>query len=296
MSSFHRKYGPTRSSSIGGGMLSLIIAKPTSAPVWASCTAQGWGIARCSSSASAKISAIELRYWSWPGPRRRPMTAARSPSSRCRATRPSPSPPPRHARASSSVGDPDLAPPAAAGARLGGLCGSAAAVDDVGAPQVPQRVAPRVHQAAERPDGPDGPGGGGVDLVDDRRRGHGRNVGLAAEQAAEPGGHRGAVVVAVAEQVDEERGRDAGQDDDQQQDQRDPVDGGGGGPDPRDEQPPAGQHHHPRDNQDRGERSGGGGEPAVGALRDADGAGPGLGDQDADDVAGDGRERAVVED
>src|SRR5262249_45057475 len=125
---------------------------------------------------------------------------------------------------------------------------------------------------------------------------HGRNVGLAAEQAAEPGGHRGAVVVAVAEQVDEDSGRDAGQNDDQQQDQRDPVDGSGGGPDPRDEQPPAGQHHHPRDNQDRGERSGGGGEPAVGALRDAEGGGPGLGDQDADDVAGDGRERAVVED
>src|SRR5262249_22337809 len=79
MSSFHRKYGPTRSPSIGCGMLSLIIAKPTSAPVWASCTAHGWGIARCSWSASAKISSIELRYWSWPGPRRRPRTAARSP-------------------------------------------------------------------------------------------------------------------------------------------------------------------------------------------------------------------------
>src|SRR5215471_1467610 len=60
-------------------MLSLIIAKPTSAPVRASCTAHGWGIARCSSSASSKISSIELRYWSWPGPRCRPMTAARSP-------------------------------------------------------------------------------------------------------------------------------------------------------------------------------------------------------------------------
>jgi hypothetical protein len=38
------------------------------------------GIARCSSSASVKISSIEPRYWSWPGPRRRPMTAARSPA------------------------------------------------------------------------------------------------------------------------------------------------------------------------------------------------------------------------
>src|SRR5690348_4019623 len=56
------------------------MAKPTSAPVSASCTAHGRGIARCSSSASAKISSIELRYWSWPGPRRRPMTAARSPT------------------------------------------------------------------------------------------------------------------------------------------------------------------------------------------------------------------------
>src|SRR4051812_40747057 len=78
MSSFHRKYGPTRSSSIGCGMSSLIITKPTTAPVTASCTAHGRGIARFSSSASAKISSIELRYSSWPGARRRPVTAARS--------------------------------------------------------------------------------------------------------------------------------------------------------------------------------------------------------------------------
>ena len=46
---------------MGWGMLSLIIAKPTSSPVAASWTAHGCGIARGSSSASAKISAIELR-------------------------------------------------------------------------------------------------------------------------------------------------------------------------------------------------------------------------------------------
>src|SRR5262245_33607610 len=195
-----------------------------------------------------------------------------------------------------SVRDSDSPPPAAAGAWLGGLCGRAAAVDDVGAPQVPQRIAPGVHEAAERPDRPDGPGGGGVYLVDDGRGGHGGYVGLAGKQAAEPGGHGRAVVVSVAEQVDGDRGQDAGQDDDQEQDQRDVVDGGGGSPDPGDEQPAAGQHHDPADDQDGGERPCGRGEPAVGAFRDADGAGPGLGDQDADDVAGDGREGAVVKD
>ena len=49
MSSLHRKYGPTRSSSIGSGMLSLIITKPTRAPDSASWMAHGFGIARGSS-------------------------------------------------------------------------------------------------------------------------------------------------------------------------------------------------------------------------------------------------------
>src|SRR5262249_9182549 len=57
-----------------------------------------------------------------------------------------------------------------------------------------------------------------------------------------------------------------------------------------------GRPRAPADDRDGGERPGGRGEPAVGAFRDADGAGPGLGDQDADDVAGDGREGAVVKD
>ena len=59
-----------------------------------------------------------------------------------------------------------------------------------------------------------------------------RNVGAEDEQAAEPGADGGAVVVGVAEQVDQIGGIDPGEDDDQQQDQRDPVDRRGGGPDP----------------------------------------------------------------
>jgi integrase/recombinase XerD len=56
------------------------------------------------------------------------------------------------------VGHADLAPAAAAGAGLGGVGGDAAAVDDVGTPQVPQRHRPGVHEPAERPDRPDQPG------------------------------------------------------------------------------------------------------------------------------------------
>jgi len=151
-----------------------------------------------------------------------------------RAERP-PRPQARPSRAAASVGNPDLPPPAAAGAGLGGRGGAAAAVDDVGPPQVPQRVAPGVHEPAERPHRPDDPGGRGVQLVDDGRVRDRGDLGGAAEQAAEPGRHRGAVVVAVAEQVDEQGRDDPGQDDDQQQDQRDVVDRAGGGPHPRDQ-------------------------------------------------------------
>src|SRR5512142_859309 len=67
------------------------------------------------------------------------------------------------------VGNADLAPPAAAGAGLGGMGGDAAAEDDVGPPQVPQRDAPGVDQAAERPHRPDQPRGHGMHLADNRR-------------------------------------------------------------------------------------------------------------------------------
>src|SRR5215472_11460596 len=143
----------------------------------------------------------------------------------------------------------------AAGAGFGGPGSAAAAVDDVGPPQVPQRSAPGVHEPAEWPHRPDEPRGGGVHLVDDRRAGDRGDVRGAAEQAPEPGRDGGAVVVSVPEKVDEQGRDDPGDDDDQQQHQCDVVDRAGGSPDPGDEQPPAGQDHNPGDDQHRGEGS-----------------------------------------
>src|SRR6185437_2880180 len=155
---------------------------------------------------------------------------------------------------------------------------------------------PGVHKPAERPDRPDDPGGSGVHLIDHRRGRDGVHVRRAAEQAAEPGGDGGAVVVAVAEQVDADGGGDAGEDDDQQQDQRHVVDRAGGGPHPSDEQAAPRQDHDTADDQDCRQGTGGRGEPAVSVLGDADRVGPAFRNQDADNVPGDGREGAVVED
>src|SRR6516164_10388890 len=146
------------------------------------------------------------------------MTSAKYPGNRCRmpfcsrVTMAS-----RCARPGSpmSAGGADLAPPVVGGSRLVGPRRAPLAVDDVGPPQVPHRVAPRVAQPAERPDGQDDPGGRRVDLVEDRGVGYPRYVRLEAEQGAEPGCDRGPVVIAAAEQVDADRGRDPGEDDDQ---------------------------------------------------------------------------------
>src|SRR5262245_16815036 len=66
-------------------------------------------------------------------------------------------------------------------------CGAvAAAVEDVGAAEVLERIAPDVDEAAERPDGVEQPRDRGVQLVGDRRVGHQRRLRV-VEECPEPG-------------------------------------------------------------------------------------------------------------
>src|SRR5215472_6461648 len=104
------------------------------------------------------------------------------------------------------IPDSYLPPATAAGAGLGRWCRFAAAIHDIGAPQVPQGIAPGMHKPTERPDDPDRPGGGRVDLVDHRSGRDRLHIRGAAEEAPEPGRDRRAVVVSVAEQVDADGG------------------------------------------------------------------------------------------
>src|SRR5579875_2520349 len=68
-----------------------------------------------------------------------------------------------------SVRDADLAPLAAARARLVRAAGDPAADHHVRPPEVPERVAPGMDEPAERPHCEDHPRRGGVDLVHHRR-------------------------------------------------------------------------------------------------------------------------------
>lgn len=79
-----------------------------------------------------------------------------------------------------------------------------------------------------------------------------------------------------------------------QQDEGQPVDGAGGGPHPGHGGAAEGEDRHAEDDGECRDGAADGGEQAVGVLGDAQPAGEGLGDEDAHDVAGDGREGAAV--
>src|SRR5262249_28946697 len=187
---------------------------------------------------------------------------------------------------SGSVRDTDAAPLAPAGAGLARSTGFAAAVDDVRPPEVPQWIAPGVHESAEWPQPPYQPCRGGVDLVDHRSVRDGLGVRRETEQPAKPRRDRRAVVVAMSEQVDADGRSDAGQNDDQQQDQRDVVDGRGGRPYPRYEKASACEDYDTANHENGGEGTGGGGEPAIRAFLDGRRPPPTVPDQDFHDVAG----------
>src|SRR5579875_125154 len=190
----------------------------------------------------------------------------------------------------------DAPPPSSGGARLNGSGSHPAAVDDERPPEVPERIAPRVDQAGERPDRPDDPGGHGVNLVDDRRAGNRGDVRLSAEQPPEPRCNREPIVVAAAEEIDEYGRHDPGENNDQQEDEREIVDGVSCRPHPGDEKPPRGKDDDTAENQYRSHCSGGGREPAVDVLGNSDRLRPPFGDENADDMPHDGGKGAVVED
>src|SRR5579884_615431 len=117
-------------------------------------------------------------------------------------------------RRDGSVPDTDPSPSSAARARLVRSSCQPAAVDDIRSPQVPDRIAPGMHEAAEGPDGEHCPCGGGMHLIDERGVGDGDDVGVAVEQASEPQRHALAVVVAATEESDPHRLSDAEHDHD----------------------------------------------------------------------------------
>ena len=161
-----------------------------------------------------------------------------------------------------------------------------AAVHDVWPKQIADRCAERVHQPGERPQGEQHQADQHVQLVVQRRLGHQITARLQHPDGAEPHRHRLAVVVSFADDAGPQRR--GIQTRDERQHQHDVhdlvVDGGShehrsGGAPPEDQQRDADQRADP------GDRSEHHGLHVVGLMAQPDRVGPGLRDEQADDMA-----------
>ncbi len=148
-------------------------------------------------------------------------------------------------------------------------------------------------QAAEGPQREQGHAEQRVQLVRDGGVGHGADVGVQLEQAAEPHRHAQPVVVGVGDGGG--GGREPGQQDDGQQRVDQAVAAAGRGPYGGDAKAAVQQDGEARDGGETGGAAQGEGHGVVDALADSQAFGEGFGDEQAHHMAADDQEQGVVE-